>query len=139
MLYLLGAGKSQLNTAKKCLKFSKEDKRKSKFISSLLTGTPAVPRKKRTNLRTSLDGETVNIYLARTQSGASILSGTECVSRLLAGEPGTAATVAPGGGNGSIQYQKPGDLYARRMSRPLTSQLLTNGHHRLVLIPFKYV
>jgi hypothetical protein len=81
-----------------------------------------------------LDGETVNIYLARTQSGASILSGTECVSRLLAGEPGPTATVAPGGGNGSIQYQKPGDLYARRMSRPLNSQLLTNGHHRLVLI-----
>jgi hypothetical protein len=124
---------SQIKTAKKCVKFSKEEKRKSKLISHLLTGTPAVPRKKRTNLRTSLDGETVNIYLARTQSGASILSGTECVSRLLVGEPGTA-TVAPGGGNGSIQYQKPGDLYARRMSRPLNSQLLTNGHHRLVLI-----
>jgi hypothetical protein len=88
----------------------------------------APPRKKRTTtLRSSLDGETVSIYLTRTQSGASILSGTDCVSRLLVAE---AATTGVGGGS-SIEYHKAGDLYARRrMSRPLTGQLLTNGHHR---------
>ena len=70
---------------------------------------------KATTLRSSLDGESVNIYLTRTQSGDSILSNGG-VSRLM-------ATDAPP--SGSIQYHK--DLY---LARRLPSQILTNGHHR---------
>jgi hypothetical protein len=89
----------------------------------------AAVRKKKPStatLRSSLDsggGETVNIYLMRTQSGDSMLSN--------GGSGGVLSTVAPTGG--SIRYHKgnsSGDLYARRLSSRLAGHLLTNGHHR---------